>query len=132
MRAFAKNVVVAVTLLAFTGCATTRTLETLTPEGIQRQIEPGDVVKVAVKDGRTFVIEVEKVEADSLTGTTIESRRYRIPYSTITALEVQGDKTGAAAGAGALILIGTVVILAAVIGFGEEFWDYLTGRDNDD
>lgn len=129
MRAAAKNLVVAVTLLAFTGCASTRTLETLTPATIQQQVEPGDVVTVAVRDGRSFEIEVEKVEATSLTGTTLENRRYRIPYSTIESLEVQADRTGAAAGAGAMIIIGTAVILAVVIGFGEDLWDCLTGRD---
>ena len=129
MRAAARNLVVAVTLLAFTGCAATRTLETLTPATIREQVEPGDVVKVAVNDGRSFEIEVEKVEATALTGTTLENRRYRIPYSTITSLQVQGDRAGAAAGAGAMIIIGTVVVLAAVIGFGEEILDCLTGRD---
>ena len=130
MHAAAKNLVAAITLLAFTGCATTRTLESVTPAAIQQQVEPGDVVKVAVRDGRTFEIEVEKVEADALTGTTIENRRFRIPYSTIETVQVQGDRTGAAVGAGGLIIIGTVAVLAAVIGFGDELWDHLTGQDD--
>ena len=130
MRAAASNLVVAVTLLASTGCAATRTLETLTPATIQQQVEPGDVVKVAVKDGRSFEIQVEKVEATALTGMTLENRRYRIPYSTITSLEIQGDRTGAAAGAGAMLVIGTIAAIALIVGAGEEIVDYLFDRDD--
>lgn len=130
MRAAASNLVVAVTLLAFTGCAATRTLETLTPATIQQQVEPGDVVKVAVKDGRSFEIQVEKVEAAALTGMTLENRRYRIPYSTIISLEIQGDRTGAAAGAGAMLVIGTIAVIALIVGAGEEIVDYLFDRDD--
>ena len=128
----ARNLVVAIALLCFAGCATTRTLETLTPEGIQRRVEPGDVVHVDVRDGRGFEIRVDKVEADALTGTTIENRRFRIPYSAIEALQIREGRTGAAVGAGALAIVGPIVVIALIVGFGEEVLDAFTDPNGDD
>jgi hypothetical protein len=118
MRTLARRAVAALTLLAFGGCAIVQPVEDLSPAAIQRQVRPGDVVHVEVRDGRTFELTVDKVEAASLTGTTLDDRRFRIAYASITVLQVR-DPDQAAAGAGA-ITIGALAYLVLIVAGG--FW----------
>lgn len=128
MAVAARNVVAALTLLAFTGCAVVQPVEDLTPASIQRQVRPGDVVHVAVADGRTFELRLDKVEAAALTGTTVDGRRFRIAYASITRLQLR-DPGQAAVGAGALIVLGTIAVIALLIGGAESIADEILGGD---
>ena len=115
----------AAALLALAGCASVHTIENPSPASIQQQVEPGDVVRVSVKDGRTFELAVEKVEAESLTGSTVENRRFRIPYSTIQALEVRDGQADGTSGVVALMVIAGIAVIVVVANAFEEFFDDL-------
>lgn len=93
------RIALAAALLAFAGGAAAQALEDLSPAAIRQQVRPGDSVRVTVRDGRAFELTVVKVEADTLTGTTAENRRFRIRYSALASLEV---RERAAAGVAAL------------------------------
>jgi hypothetical protein len=100
-----RGVFLAAGLLGFAPGAAAQVLEDLSPAAIQRAVAPGDVVQAKVKDGRTFDLRIDKVEAESLTGTTLEQRRFRIRYSALAALEVRSKATaGAGAGGGVVAL----------------------------
>jgi hypothetical protein len=125
MRALARHAVIALTLVAFTGCAIVQPVEDLSPAAIQQQVRPGDVVHVEVRDGRTFELTVDKVESASLTGTTLDDRRFRIAYASITVLQVRNPGQ-AAAGAGAMtvgVLAYIVLIVAGGIWLVDEVWN---------
>jgi hypothetical protein len=88
-------------LLGVVPGAAAQVLDDLSPAAIQRAVAPGDVVQAKVNDGRSFDLRIDKVEAESLTGTTLEDRRFRIRYSALTALEVRSKAT---AGGGVVAL----------------------------
>lgn len=99
-----RTAVIVVTLLAFAGCAVVQPVTDLSPASIRQQVRPGDVVQVTVTGGRTFDLDVEKVEEASLTGTTVDNRRFRIAYASITGLTLRDPGQAAAAAAGLTIL----------------------------
>ena len=76
--------------LALAGTASAQPLTDLSPAAIQQQVAVGDSVRATVKDGRAFDLTVVKVEAEALTGTTAENRRFRIRYSGLASLELLG------------------------------------------
>lgn len=57
------------------------------PAAIRQQVQPGDRVRIAVRDGRSFELRVTRVEAESLTGTADTGKSYRIRYGAIERLE---------------------------------------------
>lgn len=116
MRAAARQVIAAATALALAGCAVVQPVRDLSPAAIRQQVRVGDVVHVAVTDGRTFELAVEKVEATSLTGTTLDQRRFRIAYASITELQVRSPGA-AAAGTGMLVLGGLAAVVLVFAGF---------------
>ena len=97
MRAF-RAVLLAAGLSGIAPGAAAQALDDLSPASIQRAVAPGDVVHATVTDGRAFDLRLVKVEAESLTGTTLENRRFRIRYSALTALEVRSKATAATDG----------------------------------
>lgn len=84
-----KALAVLATLLAHTGCTTMRALEEPTPQRIAEQVETGDRVLIGHSNGKTYDLEVTRVEPEALTGTAASGKRYRIPYAGIRTLEVQ-------------------------------------------
>lgn len=103
-----KILVILATLLAHTGCTTMRALEDPTPQRIAQQVETGDRVLIQHSNGKTYDLEVTRVEPDALTGTTPGGKRYRILSAGIRTLEVErGD---------ALKSLGVGAVTATVIG----------------
>jgi len=98
----AKAVALGVAMLGFTPGASAQVLEDLSPAAIRQQVAPGDAVRAGVKDGRTFELTVVSVEAETLTGTTFENRRFRIRYSALSSLEITGKAAAATTGVVAL------------------------------
>jgi hypothetical protein len=81
---------IAIGWLALAGTASAQPLADLSPAAIQQRVAVGDSVRATVKDGRAFDLTVVKVEAEALTGTTAENRRFRIRYSGLASLELRG------------------------------------------
>lgn len=84
-----RSSVIALLLALFTSTAwpAMRPVEDLSPAGIQAQLKPGDRVRVAVRDGRSFELRVTRVEAESLTGAADSGKQFRVRYSAIERLE---------------------------------------------
>jgi hypothetical protein len=113
---FCKAATVALTLLAFTGCTTMRLVEERSPESIQQHVARGDDVRIAASDGKVYELHVTQVEAESLTGTAANGKRYKVHYSGIRALEVEEVSVlgTLAGGVGTLAVVGTVALAIAL------------------
>lgn len=96
MRLAMRTAALAIGLLGSGGGAMAQALEDLSPASIRQQVKPGDAVRAAVQDGRTFELTVVAVEQETLTGTTAENRRFRIRYSALASLEITGKAAAAA------------------------------------
>ncbi len=105
-------IVVAWTLLCFTGCTSMQAIKDPSPDRIRGQVEVGDDVRVVATNGKTYDLEVTGVDEDSLSGKAESGKRYRIPYSVIASIEVSqasAGKTGGALAAVALILYAAAI-----------------------
>lgn len=87
-KRFISLVLLAVAVAGHAQDARAQALDDLSPRAIRERVGVGDVVRATVKDGRTFDLTVVKVEADSLTGTRADNRRFRIRYAVLASLEV--------------------------------------------
>ena len=114
MRRFCSKVLAGITLLAFTGCAVVRPVQDFEPAAIRQQVRPGDVVHARITDGRSFELKVDTLDAESLTGTTVDGRRFRIDYASIAERQVR-DPGQAAAGIGLLVL-GALAFVGVLLG----------------
>jgi hypothetical protein len=82
---------IAATLLLLavsTGHAAGQPLENVSPAAIQQRVQPGDEVRIVVRDGRSYELEVTRVEEESLTGTAESGKNYKIRYSAIERIEI--------------------------------------------
>lgn len=75
------------TLSTSTAWPAMQPVEDLSPAGIRAQLEPGDRVRVEVRDGRSFELRVTRVEAESFTGAADSGKQFRVRYSAIERLE---------------------------------------------
>jgi hypothetical protein len=111
-----KILVAVATLLVHTGCTTLRALEDPTPQRIAEQVETGDRVLIGHSNGKTYDLEVTRVEPDALTGTAASGKRYRILYAGIRTLEVeQADALKSlGVGAGVVVVVGIALLAVAL------------------
>ena len=87
-KRFISLVLLAVAVAGHAQDARAQALDDLSPRAIQERVGVGDAVRATVKDGRTFDLTIVKVEAESLTGTRADNRRFRIRYAVLASLEV--------------------------------------------
>lgn len=65
------------------------TLESASPEALRQQLKSGDDVTITTNGGRTLELRITRVEGESLSGTEISGKRYRVQYSAIRRIEVE-------------------------------------------
>ena len=84
-----KNAVLVLTLLSFTACTSMRPIEDVQPAVIHQEVEAGDWVEIVATNGKTYDLEVTKVEADALYGEADSGKRYKIPLESIKSIRVE-------------------------------------------
>jgi hypothetical protein len=124
IAAMGKPLLIALTLLCFTGCTTLQPLADLQPATIRQAVQPGDRVDIEKTDGTRLTLKVDEVGDDFLRGTDHAARR-TIPFSEIrgvsTRVMTASDKvwTGVSVGA-AVVVIGVLIAGAGDGGGGNE------------
>lgn len=110
MTMLARNALVALTLVCFTGCSTLRPIEDFSPSRIVAEVKPGDRVHIVALTGVIYDLDVLKVEDDSLTGKAKSGKQYKIIYEAIQSIEVEKPDLVKSVGG----TLGTVVVLAGI------------------
>lgn len=112
-----RYLVVAVTLLCFTGCATTMVpLTNFTPSRITSEVQVGERVVIGAIDGKVYDLTVTSMRADALYGTAQSGKRYKIPFESIQDITVE-RKSGWQAGTafGGILTVGLIAFLLALL-----------------
>lgn len=117
-----RNAIVAVALLSLIGCSTVQTIQTVQPEAIGTQVEPGDRAIIVARSGVTYDLRVQEVAADSLTGKAESGKRYRVMYSAIGSIRVERPNPAATA-AGGVAVVGVVLAVLLIVAIGEGMED---------
>lgn len=115
---FGRTLLVAWTLLCFTGCTSMQAIKDPSPDRIQERVKVGDEVHVVTTNGATYELEVTQVDENSLTGEAESGKRYRVPYAAIASIEVKKvsvGRTGGTLGAIALVLYAAAIYLVLVL-----------------
>ena len=84
----AARAIALVVAVALAGCTSMRTIPDVSPPGIQQEVQPGDEIHVVLLDGRTFDLEVTRVDAETLTGVAESGKTFRIRHDAVRWLEV--------------------------------------------
>lgn len=111
--------------LALAGCTSMRPVGEISPTGIAQAVAPGDQVRIVLRDGRQFDLDVDRVDGESLTGTADSGRRFRIRYSAVRTIQVEDVDAAKTAGAGAAVYV--VTGLVATLLFAEMMEDFGEG-----
>jgi hypothetical protein len=122
MKAAARMVVVAVSLLSFTACTTLQSIEDFSPSVLEQRIEPGDRVHVVTRNGTAYDLTVSRVDSTALWGEANSGKRYKIPFEAILDVKVAETDVVASA-AGALVTVYTVaalIVTYAIIAWSSE------------
>ena len=115
----ATRAIALVVAVALAGCTSMRTIPDVSPTGIQQEVQPGDEIHVVLLDGRTFDLEVTRVDAETLTGVAESGKAFRIRHDAVRWLEVAeadggGIVGGIIGGIGAVYLAALTVFAVAI------------------
>jgi len=99
------------------GCTSMRRVP-LEPEGITKELEPGDRVHIVTRDGNDFDFVLSSVSRDQLAGEgqSVEVKNIaKVEKREISALKTAG------AGIGTLFIVVSVIVIVALIDMGASF-----------
>lgn len=111
-----RNLVVAVTLLAFTACTSMQPIRDFTPSRIREQVHVGDHVFIDATNGSGYDLHVDQIDTDALLGHAPSGKRYKIAFESIRTIQV--EKTSgwqAGTGFGAILTVGLIAFLLALL-----------------
>lgn len=108
-------IVVLVSIVAFTGCSTMRSINVTASPNALEDVRVGDQVLIRTKAGQSFDLKLTAIGEDALTGRDETGKLWKVPVAQIEDMSVKRISPAKTGGA-ALVGIGLVAVVLFIIG----------------